>query len=87
MPKAYPDNETFFADLRGLIDAWCERRCLQPLGVILPAYNSYNGMTDGWGELLRALKTVSLLRDALLSDEQDVVSDLRHAAEDAISAR
>lgn len=87
MRKTYPDNEAFFADLRNLIDGWCERRCLQPLSIVLPAYSSFNGMTDGWGELLKALQALAVLPDGLLPDEHDTVTDLQRAAEGAIGVR
>jgi hypothetical protein len=87
MRKRYPDNEAFFEDLRGLVEGWCERRCLQPLALVLPAYISFNGLTDGWGELLAALKALALVREALPRNEQETVADLRQAAEDAIGGR
>jgi len=87
MRKRYPDNEAFFTDLRSLIEGWCDRRCLRPLGIVLPAYTSFNGMTDGWGELLKALKGLALVQDTLLPAEQETVADLRQAAEDGIGAK
>jgi hypothetical protein len=44
--------------LRGLVDGWCERRSLRPLSRILVPLLSFNGMTDGWGELAIALKSI-----------------------------
>ncbi len=75
MSKGYKSNEAFFAELRSLIDAWCDRRCLRPLATILPAYTSFNGMNDGWGELLNALKSLAVSQDALLPAEREIVSD------------
>jgi len=40
------------------------------LAVLLPAYTSNNGLTDGWGELwqaLRTARTMSQLPDAELA--------------------
>jgi hypothetical protein len=87
MSKRYSSNEQFFAELRGLIDAWCDRRCLHLLSKVLPAYTSFNGMTDGWGELLNALKALTLSQEALLLEERKIVADLRQAAEDVLQAR
>ncbi|WP_354459429.1 hypothetical protein [Mesorhizobium shangrilense] len=87
MGNRYSDNEALFAELHSLIDSWCDRRCLRPLGIVLPAYNAFNGMTDGWGDLLTALRALALVRDALLPDEQEIVMSLRRAAEDAVEAR
>ncbi len=44
--------------LSRLIDTWCERRALSPLAVLLPAYTSNNGLTDGWTEVMEALRTL-----------------------------
>ena len=44
--------------LSRLIDAWCERRALSPLAVLLPAYTSNNGLTDGWTDVMEALRTL-----------------------------
>ena len=41
--------------LARLIDAWCERRELRPLALLLPAYTSNTGLTDDWGRLMEAL--------------------------------
>jgi hypothetical protein len=82
-----PDNKAFFDDLRGLIEVWCERRCLQSLSLVLTAYNSFNSMTDSWGELLKALKALALVREALPPSEPATIGDIRQAAEDAIRVR
>jgi hypothetical protein len=44
-------------------------------------------MTDGWGELLKALKALALVRETLLPTEQEIIANLRQAAEDAIGAK
>ena len=87
MGRRYPDNEAFFAELRSLIDGWCDRRCLRPLGIVLPAYNSFNGMTNAWNDLLTALRTLALVQDAMLASEHEIVIDLRQAAEVALESR
>lgn len=46
------------APLARLVGAWCDRRALGPLATLLPSYVSNNGLTDGWGELLDALRTL-----------------------------
>jgi hypothetical protein len=86
MAKKYSSNAAFLAELSELIDRWCERRSLQLLGTVLPAYNSINGMTDGWGELLRALKALTLSQDELLPHEREIVSDLRRSVEEMLQA-
>jgi len=44
--------------ISSLVDGWCERRELQPLGIVLPAWPSSIGqpLTDEWEELRAALR-------------------------------
>jgi hypothetical protein len=84
--RLFETNQEFFAALRALIDAWCERRALPVLAAILPAFVSFNCMTDGWGELLFALRNIiAFQRDNLTPAEMDIVADLRRAAEKALA--
>ena len=64
-----------YGPLRVLVDRWCERRDLGALATLLPAYLSNNGLTDGWAELLEALRR---LRHSypLPDDELDVIHRL-----------
>lgn len=87
MSKAYASNDEFFRDMRSLIEAWCDRRGLHALAILLPAYTSFNGMTDGWGELFAALKRLISSNDALAEDEREMVADLMQAAEKAVDGR
>ena len=54
---------------------------------MLPAYNSLNGMTDGWGELLNALKALTLSQEPLLPEERITVAALKQAAQGVLQAR
>jgi hypothetical protein len=81
-------NTEFLEALKGLVDGWCERRCLGPLSRVLSAYLSFNGMTDGWGELAFALKNVRALDgEHLSSKERGTVDDLIRATDVAIYGR
>jgi len=51
VPSADPDRI-----LRALVDRWCERRELVPLARLLPALVWNFGMTDGWGDLRKAVR-------------------------------
>ena len=83
--KDIADNAEFFAILRRLIDAWCERRALRPLAVVLGPYLAFDGMTDTWGNLLNALKLVSARYHMDISEsELDSVKDLIRAAEPVV---
>jgi hypothetical protein len=84
----FASNAEFIAALEGLIDTWCDRRALKTLAYVLPAYKALNGMTDGWGELLIALKNVrGLCRDELSDPELDLVGDLVRAADTIVNRR
>jgi hypothetical protein len=79
-------NDAFFTELRSLIDAWCERRSLKALAAVLPSYVAINGMTDGWGELHVALRSIGTLhRDLLTPSEQAAIDRLARAAADIVS--
>jgi hypothetical protein len=52
------DDCDVLTEVSNLIDAWCDRRALLPLARLLPAWLANNRMTDGWGEVLDALRTV-----------------------------
>jgi hypothetical protein len=51
LKNQHPVNDS----LGRLIDAWCERRELRPLSLLLPAYTSNAGLTDDWARILEAL--------------------------------
>ena len=79
------DNGEFFALLKQLIDKWCDRRALKPLSRMLGPYLAFDGLTDGWREILSALKDVHALCRSDLSDaESKAVNVLIRAAERAL---
>lgn len=53
-----PQEFDVVSGVASLIDAWCERRELGALARLLPAWIGNNGLTDGWGEVWEALRTV-----------------------------
>lgn len=61
--------------LNQLIDAWCERRELRPLALLLPAYVSNAGLTDDWARVMEALRDLRA-RGRLPEDEQAEVERL-----------
>jgi hypothetical protein len=68
------EREELFLNLRGLVEAWCDRRCLRALRAILRGYPLTSPLTDGWGELLTALQDVrAFARDELTDAERPVV--------------
>ena len=52
------DEHPVNGQLARLVDGWCERRELGALAVLLPAYTSNNGLTDGWAGVMEALRTL-----------------------------
>ena len=56
--------------LHTLVSAWCDRRALEPLGAILPAYLAFNGLTDGCLDLWEAVNNVRGSRPGALTDEE-----------------
>jgi hypothetical protein len=86
--RDFHSNEEFFTALRALIDRWCDERRLNALARILPGYLAWNGLTDGWHDLIDALKAArGLGPDTLSPADWDTLNDLIHAAELAVSAR
>ncbi len=60
-----------------LVDSWCERRCLSALKFILQGYPLSSGLTDDWGNLLKALEDVrAFARDELTEEETKTVGEL-----------
>jgi hypothetical protein len=60
-------------DIRQLIDRWCDRRELDALANLLPAWLANNGLTDGWLNLRDALKHTYAICPHLPGDERETV--------------
>jgi hypothetical protein len=75
------DTGAFHKTMQALIDGWCEKRNLQALRLVLPAYPP-GALTDDWGDLLIALKQVRIsCRDDLELKEMETVIALIHQVE------
>ncbi|MFP5415245.1 MAG: hypothetical protein ACLGG1_09585, partial [Gammaproteobacteria bacterium] len=73
--------QDFDTELGVLVDAWCERRQLKLLRTILAVYPRVSGLTDEWGDLVKALKTIRVQYSSLLAPgEIDRVIELLHIA-------
>lgn len=80
-------NDEFFGALKALVERWCDKRSLRPLSRILHAYLSFNGMTDGWAELAKGLKSVRAQdRDRLSAEEFEAADELIRATDKAMNA-
>jgi hypothetical protein len=87
MPR-FQSNDDFFAALRQQIEQWCDQRQLGALARILPAYTSFDGLTDGWARLHEALKdTRDMGAKTFTEVERELLNDLIRAAEEAVFRR
>lgn len=82
------EPEQLFTTLRRLVEAWCDRRCLTALRLVLRGYPLTSPFTDGWGELLIALQDVrALARNEITEGELASVDDCVRAVEQAMRRR
>lgn len=73
------------SDLAALVNAWCDRRALGPLRVILGCYPVPTGLTDDWAILAQGLKTIRAQHGRDLEpNEMDAVVRLQHLAESVV---
>jgi hypothetical protein len=83
--KPISNNAEFFAVLKGLIYSRCDRRALNPLARILGPYLAFDGLTDSWGNILTALKTIRASHGRDISQsETETLGELIRTAEHAI---
>ena len=61
-------DDDILTEVSKLIDAWCDRRELRSLARLLPAWLANNGLTDGWSEVLEAMR--ALRADGRLPDDE-----------------
>jgi len=64
------DRREPFQALHKLIRAWCDRRCLEALNLVLPAYLGFNGLTGAWCRLYDALNNLRTSARYELTDEE-----------------
>jgi hypothetical protein len=70
----YADFETMNEVITRTVDAWCERRALRPLSILLSAWLGNNGVTDGWEGLREQLRhTRAMCREELSAEELEVL--------------
>lgn len=49
------ESDLIAGEVRMLVEAWCDRRCLISLRHVLKGYPVSDTLTDGWADLLDAL--------------------------------
>jgi hypothetical protein len=57
-PIGMTTNEQLFEMVRRLVEAWCDRRCLEALRHVLAGYPLPSPFTDGWEALYEALRHI-----------------------------
>lgn len=63
--------------LRRLFDAWCERKELRPLSILLPPWMGCSGTPASLEDLNRALHdTLTICRDLLPAREIEILTEL-----------
>ena len=82
------DKSNLFPTLQTLLDAWCDRRALTPLRVLLNAYPLPNGLTDEWQQLHAALSDLENRHDDVItSHERQQVTYARRVVQFILGGR
>ncbi len=77
-----------FKALDGLINGWCERRALRPLGYLLPVYPGVLTHINEQFQLLEALKNLKrLCRDYLTPEQLRLVTHAHNFLEERLLTR
>ena len=74
-------------DIRSLVERWCDRRQYNALAIILPAWTSNNGLTDGWSTLRDDLKHAYAMCTDLPDDERDELKGIYVAIDTSLQDR
>jgi len=77
------EEHPVYGPLGRLVDRWCERRDLGHLAAVLPAYVYNFGLTDGWADLMEALRVVRS-SETLPSDERAEIERVLRIVERAV---
>jgi hypothetical protein len=73
-------HEQLTKTLDQLIDSWCQERHLDGLRLLLPVWPLHTPLTDGWGDLMVALRAIENA-PTLKPDQRDAV----HAAAEYVT--
>jgi hypothetical protein len=81
-------NEELFSVLAKLVDGWCERRALGPLGIILQGYPMPSPLTDSWVDLRDVLRNLRHFRQPAVTElEANDIEEALRAVEKALDRR
>jgi hypothetical protein len=79
------NEQELFQALQKLVETWCDRRALQALRCILRGYPLANRLTDGWAELMTALKDVrAFAREEITEEEAALIDECIRVIERAV---
>jgi hypothetical protein len=82
------DEEQFFQRLQMMVEAWCDRRALTALRCVLRGYPLSSPLTDGWAELMSALKDVrAFAREEITPEELITIDECVRALERTVYRR
>ena len=63
--------------IHGLVESWCDRRCLRALRAVLQGYPLVSLLGDGRGELRLALENVrAFAREEITAEELQAVNNI-----------
>ena len=63
--------------IQGLVESWCDRRCLRALRAVLRGYPLVSPLGDGWKELRLALENVhAFAREEITAQELRTLNNL-----------
>jgi hypothetical protein len=86
--KDFRSHDEYLGALRTLIERWCDMRELAPHSRVLPGYLALNGLTDGWTDLLDALKSArSLGYESFDPADWDTLNNLIYATDRIVFRR
>ena len=73
MSENEQDKAKEFQDIiNDLVEAWCDRRALEPLSILLPAWLAFSGLTDSWHNLRDALRHLrAMTKESLTEVERE----------------
>ncbi len=72
--------------LNRLVDSWCQERQLDALRLLLPVWPLHSPLTDGWGDLMVALRTIENSAN-LKPEERDSVHSAAEFVTGMVHAR
>jgi hypothetical protein len=65
----------FHEIIKGMVEAWCDRRAYRPLSILLRPWLGLTGLSDSWHDLRQALRHVrAMAKDDLTDSERGLLN-------------